>query len=242
MPFTFSHPALILPLAYLSKRWFSLTGLIIGSMIPDFEYFIRMRMSSQYSHTISGVFWFDLPLVILVAFIFHNIIRNSLYSNLPRFLQERLITFIDFNWNSYFKQNWIVVIISALIGIFSHLLWDSFTHETGYFVEKFTSLNNNIILLSSPVPVFRILQHVSTLTGGIILFFVIINITKGNKEPRKINISYWLIFIFIIISVLAIRLLTGLDYKLYGQVIVNLISATIIASIVTPLIIKIRRT
>ncbi|WP_262496247.1 DUF4184 family protein [Flavobacterium piscis] len=39
MPFTFSHPAIILPLKYLPKNWISLTGLIIGSLTPDFEYF-----------------------------------------------------------------------------------------------------------------------------------------------------------------------------------------------------------
>jgi hypothetical protein len=42
MPFTFAHPAIVLPLKHLPKRWYSLTGLIIGSMTPDFEYFIRM--------------------------------------------------------------------------------------------------------------------------------------------------------------------------------------------------------
>lgn len=41
MPFTFSHPAIILPLSYLPKKWFSLTGLIIGSLIPDFEYLLE---------------------------------------------------------------------------------------------------------------------------------------------------------------------------------------------------------
>ncbi len=51
MPFTFSHPAIILPLKYLPQNWFSLTGLIIGSLTRDFEYFIRMKVRSNYSHT-----------------------------------------------------------------------------------------------------------------------------------------------------------------------------------------------
>ncbi len=135
MPFTFSHPAAILPLAYLPKRWISLTGLIIGSMIPDFEYFIRMKPFSQYSHTILGVFWFDLPLAILIAFIFHNLVKNSLFNNSPAFLQVRLADYKNLDWNNYFRKNWLIVIISILIGTFSHLLWDSFTHET-VFLSK----------------------------------------------------------------------------------------------------------
>ena len=83
MPFTFSHPAIILPLTYLPRRWFSLTGLIIGSLTPDFEYFIRMTPYSLYSHTLSGLFWFDIPLGLLLCFIFHNLVRDSLCSNLP---------------------------------------------------------------------------------------------------------------------------------------------------------------
>src|SRR6478609_2941554 len=103
MPFTFSHPAIILPITYLPRKWFSLTGLVVGSLTPDFEYFIRMRVQSDYSHTLSGLFWFDLPLGILLAFIFHNIVRDSLFENLPLILKSRLIRFKQFDWNSYFK-------------------------------------------------------------------------------------------------------------------------------------------
>ncbi|MEB0248571.1 DUF4184 family protein, partial [Mucilaginibacter sp. 5B2] len=61
MPFTISHPAVILPLNYLPKRFISLTALVVGSLTPDFEYFIRMKVQSDYSHTLPGLFWFDLP-------------------------------------------------------------------------------------------------------------------------------------------------------------------------------------
>lgn len=104
MPFTFSHPAIILPLTYLPKKWFSLTGLVIGSLTPDFEYFIRMRIKSDYSHTIEGLFWFDLPLGLLIAFIFHNIVRDSLFDNLPTFLNSRISKFKQLKWNEHFKK------------------------------------------------------------------------------------------------------------------------------------------
>jgi hypothetical protein len=51
MPFTASHPAIILPLIYLPGKWISLTGLVIGSMTPDFEYFERMSVQSDYSYS-----------------------------------------------------------------------------------------------------------------------------------------------------------------------------------------------
>ncbi|OTG97935.1 hypothetical protein B9T24_00750 [Acinetobacter sp. ANC 4654] len=46
MPFTFSHTAAV----FLFKPWLnklSLTGLALGCMAPDFEYFLRMRMQGS---------------------------------------------------------------------------------------------------------------------------------------------------------------------------------------------------
>ena len=144
MPFTFSHPAIVLPLTFLPRQWFSLTGLVIGSLTPDFEYFLRMRIQSNYSHSISGLFWFDLPLGILLAFIFHNIVRDILFDNLPTILKSRVMKFKMFDWNNYFKRNWLVVTISVLIGAGSHIFWDSFTHDQGYFVQTIPVLTNTV--------------------------------------------------------------------------------------------------
>ena len=106
MPFTFSHPAIILPLNYLPKKWISLTGLVIGSLTPDFEYFIRMKIESNYSHTFWGIFWFDLPLGILLTFIFHNIVKTELFKNLPKELNQRFVTEEELNWSNYFAEKW----------------------------------------------------------------------------------------------------------------------------------------
>src|SRR5580765_7324040 len=105
MPFTFSHPALVLPLIKARLK-LSATGLIIGSMIPDFEYFIRMTDISKYSHTLTGIFWFDIPLALFVCFIYHLVVRNSLFDNLPSFLKERVSAYKGFDWSGYFQKNW----------------------------------------------------------------------------------------------------------------------------------------
>jgi hypothetical protein len=121
MPFTFSHPAIVLPLENISGKTLSLTGLVIGSITPDFEYFIRMKIQSNYSHSLPGLFWFDLPLGLLLTFIYHFIVRNQLISNLPKILNRKLSAFKHFDWLTYFKQNWIKVIVSILIGAALHL-------------------------------------------------------------------------------------------------------------------------
>ena len=129
MPFTFSHPAIVLPLAKASRRWFSLTGLVVGSIAPDFEYFIRMKVSSIHSHTHPDLFWLNITVGIAIAFIFHRLARNRLIDNLPSFLAYIFSPFKTFDWLHYYQQHRLQVILSILIGAASHVAWDSFTHE-----------------------------------------------------------------------------------------------------------------
>lgn len=234
MPFTFSHPAIVLPLTFLPRQWFSLTGLVIGSLTPDFEYFLRMRIKSNYSHTIDGLFWFDLPLGLLLAFIFHNIVRDSFFDNLPTILKSRFSVFRQFDWNGHFKKNWLVVTISILIGAASHIFWDSFTHDHGYFVQTIPELQNSVGFLGRQIPILKILQHSSTLLGGLVIAFAIYKLPTNKTENENINLKYWAILTGLTLTIISIRLLIGLDYREYGNVIVTAISAGLISLTITP--------
>lgn len=234
MPFTFSHPAIVLPLTYLPRQWFSLTGLIIGSLTPDFEYFLRMRIKSNYSHTIDGLFWFDLPLGLLLAFLFHNIVRNSLFDNLPTFLKSRFSAFRQLYWNEHFKRNWFVVTISILIGAASHILWDSFTHDHGYFVQTIPTLQNSVDFLGGQIPILKILQHSSTLIGGLVIAFAIYKLPTIKTEKENVNLKYWIIVTGLTLTIISVRLFTGLELKQYGNVIVTAISAGLISLTIIP--------
>lgn len=235
MPFTFAHPAIVLPLNYLPKRWISLTGLIIGSMVPDFEYFIRMRVKSDYSHTVPGLFWFDLPLGLMLAFVFHNLVRNHLFANLPPFLRRRWQVYQQFNWNSYFSKNWFVVIVSLVTGSASHLFWDAFTHTDGYFVNIFPVLSSRGILLGTEVPILKIMQHTSTFLGLLILAWVIFRMPVHSALKHNGNRKYWLVFGAVTTGILAIRFFVGLSLTEFGNLIVSAIAAVNGAAILTPL-------
>lgn len=238
MPFTFSHPAIILPLSYLPKRWISLTALIVGSMTPDFEYFLRMKVQSIYSHTIPGIFWFDLPLGIIITFVFHTMVRNALFLNLPKQIKTRLLTYQTFDWTNYFRYNWFVVIISLLIGIASHLFWDGFTHDHGHFVEIIPSLKNKVNLFNLQIPIFKILQHSSSLVGALLIVLAIRKLPVSRIENAQINYKYWQILTIIALIIILFRFLTGLEYYEYGAVIITSISATFIGLIFTPILIN----
>ncbi len=235
MPFTFSHPAAVLPLTYLPKRWISITGLVIGSLVPDFEYFLRMRVYSSYSHTWMGLFWFDLPLTIILAFIFHLIVRDSLIDNLPKFLNRRLLVFKNFNWTRHFKENILIVIASILFGVATHILWDNFTHEHGQFVQSIEGLQNTFTIAGYLIPAYKILQHTSTIIGGLIIIFALFHLPKDISQTEKKSVfPFWLLVSMITLAVLAGRLLTGLDYRQYGNLIITMITGGLIGLVLTP--------
>ena len=238
MPFTFSHPAIILPLRYLPKSWFSLTALVIGSLTPDFEYFLRMKVKSDYSHTLNGVFWLDLPLALLLTFVFHNLTRNFLFQNLPVFVKNRILIFTDFNWNAYFKRNWFIVLISLLVGIFSHILWDAFTHKHGYFVNHFEILKNTLTIAGTEIPFWKIAQHLSTLIGGIIIIFAFSKLQKGFHSNTYISKLYWSSVILFSVMILILRFTLNPKTLNIGNFVVSFIASFLIAITVAPLIIK----
>lgn len=197
-----------------------------------------MRIKSNYSHTIDGLFWFDLILGLFLAFIFHNIVRDRLFDNLPTFLKSRFSSFKQFDWNKYFKRNWLIVSISILIGATSHIFWDSFTHNNGYFVQTIPALQNSIDLLGRQIPILKVLQHSSTLLGGFLIVFAIYKLPSNKTENVNTNLKYWTIFLSLTLTIIAIRLLSGFDIKQYGNLIVTGISAILISLTLTPLLIQ----
>jgi len=206
MPFTFAHPAAILPAKYFPKKWISYTALAIGSMTPDFEYFFRMRNLGIYGHTWTGLFWFDLPIAFILTLIYHAFVKNSLIDNLPLMFRQRLSCFKDLNWFGHLKQNFLSVLICLIIGIATHILWDSFTHRTGYFVTHIPWLLKNTEIFGIGQVRFYILQVVSSSVGLILLFYALFMLPKDKTVGRKNILWYWLTVLCIMVGIVSLRI------------------------------------
>jgi hypothetical protein len=260
MPFTFSHPAAILPAKYLPEKWISLTALVIGSITPDFEYFIRMRNFGEYGHTWSGILWFDLPLAFALTFIYHAFVRDELIDNLPRILRKRVIGFKSLNWPGYVKGHLGIVLICLIIGIVSHVLWDGFTHRTGYFVGLMPWLNENTYIFGGiGYSRFYVLQQISSITGLVLVLYVLFRLPADESVSKKNITGYWLVAGILTILITTIRVYLGLhrlpleqfrhifslefylnyfNHALAEDFIMAVISAFLLSLIITPLIIK----
>jgi hypothetical protein len=223
MPFTFSHPAIILP--FLRTKKLSATGLIIGSMSPDFEYFIRMKVQSDVSHTFLGLILFNLPVGFLVALMFHEVIKRKLIENLPSFFQHRLEILKNLKWLDYLKANFFYVLISILIGAFSHLFWDAFTHESGYFVQKMPFL----LCKMNNIPLYKIIQHLSSIIGMIFILYYIYKLPVVKQTMIRPNWKYWVLVFVLTFVFISIRWTFGLSFNQIGNVVVSVLSSLILA-------------
>ena len=174
MPFTFfSHQAIVLPAKMKLPRLVSGTALVIGSMAPDFTYFLRARPPWHSAHTIPGQFIYCLPETLIVVWLVRNVIAGP--------LSERLSDGGDFHLHDYGTlaiprswPYWLKVIPSALLGSFSHIAWDSFTHVDGWSARRL-GFDHLVVctVAGHPLLLYKLLQHGSSVIGAAITLFLL---------------------------------------------------------------------
>lgn len=171
MPFTPAHPAIVVLLVRWFPNWFSLSALVVGSLSPDFEYFVRLRPARSISHDLIGIPLLCVPTGLLVFIVFERIMKRPLLRILPLGLQARL--------QHYAKptplkspQDWLIVLGSLALGALSHLFWDAWTHDNGWFVARLPLLSQEVL---PNLRIFKIFQHMSTLIGLSLLSYWSVN-------------------------------------------------------------------
>lgn len=166
MPFTLSHAAAAFP---FRRTRLILSAMIIGCFAPDFEYFVPFAHHGAFGHTWLGVLILDLPLSLFALWLFRRYAKEPLAACLPASARERLqLGPRSLAINSL--SGLALIVFSILVGIATHLFWDSFTH-TGYW------LSDHLPILSRKVPLplfgwrpwYAILQYISSAVGILVL-------------------------------------------------------------------------
>jgi len=179
VPFTFSHPAAILPIHSKWREWLSLPPLVIGSLIPDAGYYLPMpEHYKANAHTWSGALLFSLPVGIVVLLIFYWIAPEIVYL-LPSPYREVLEPRVAAPMTSLGEA--LLAFCGLVIGVETHILWDSFTHQTGWLVERVAFLRSPF--WGGAVPVFYALQVLSSVAGLCILVYVLERWTRAQMTP-----------------------------------------------------------
>ena len=233
MPFTPAHPAIILPLLKLGSRQLSATALILGAVAPDFEYFLKMDVNSVHSHTLTGLFYFDVPLTVVLAFVFHLVVKKNLIQNLPVFFQMRFHPFISFDFKAYFRDRYGVFLVSALIGSASHLFWDGFTHLDGFFVQNMPYVYKDRVFpfQGARYPLWYALQHISTFAGLTIILLAMIFMKPHPVHVVKPRWKYWIIIALLTMLIVLIRFNFNVQSIPIGRFVVSTITACCVAFI-----------
>jgi len=166
MPFTISHVAAALP---FQRTRLIPSALVIGCMVPDFEYFLRFYPGGGFGHRLPGIFLLDLPLALATLWLFHAYAKEPLYSWLPQSVRRRIrlgpATPPFENLGQF-----VLVLLSILIGIATHILWDSFTHPTLWLYPRWQFLRRTVqVPLYGPMEHARVIEHLSSVFGALIL-------------------------------------------------------------------------
>ncbi|MFF2885472.1 DUF4184 family protein [Paenibacillus sp. NPDC057967] len=232
MPFTFAHPLYAAPLKLAKPGWFSLTGLILGSMSPDFEYFIALEPYQTFGHSGLGLLLQAIPLSLLFAFLFHYVIKLPLAEHLPGIfgISGKAKELMDrYPWRMRGWRDGLVFLVSVVIGFSSHVFLDAFTHLSGYFVVRWAALNETVFGL----PVYKLLQHGLSLTGlAVFGIMVLIWLRRPASEAaqNKSRVSvrakwlYWSIVGITAAVTVACKLLFSTSANYIGILVVSPIS------------------
>jgi hypothetical protein len=162
VPFTISHAAAVLP---LSRTRLPMAALMIGSMSPDFAYFLPAG-PGLLSHSVTGLFSFCWPVALCVWLLFVYLLETPTLALLPEGWQAAFPR----SDHALTPRNLALASIAVILGAATHILWDSFTHANAPMVDQIPLLESSSIqLFGKQFPLFRFLQHLSTVLGLVAL-------------------------------------------------------------------------
>ncbi len=199
MPFTISHAAAVLP---LQKTRLPLAALMIGSMSPDFAYFLPGEPLREHTHSIAGLFWFCWPVSVALWLLFVRVLEQPTLALLPD------------RWHARFAPSDREISVKTLarasaaviLGAATHILWDSFTHRGTAVVDALPALHSVAFHVNGwRIRWFMVLQHLSSVFGLLALLIWAWRLPPIHSFPRSLPSAshatrLWAVAILIAVS------------------------------------------
>jgi hypothetical protein len=172
MPWTFAHPAIVLPIMALPAvrklaRPVYVLAAMLGALSPDFGYYLGSLGPKLAAHSFLGSVLLCIPMVWLVVLL---LLASYRFLLLPlasphQQIWHRWLTDARQNCTA---QNAVWISLCIWCGALSHIAWDHFTHRTGWAVLHWPGVFD--ARLGAKLAVYELLQHLSTLIGSVALF------------------------------------------------------------------------
>jgi hypothetical protein len=163
VPFTGSHPAVVLPLL---RTPLPASALVLGSMAPDLPYYLPVPFPWP-THGAVAVVTVDLLLGGLAWALWHGLLSAPALATAPGPLRDRVAGTVPLGLASRLASvRRVALLVAALVvGAASHVLVDEFTHPRRWGTAHIAALSENW----GPLPGYRWLQYAGGLVGGLVL-------------------------------------------------------------------------
>jgi hypothetical protein len=153
----------------------------MGCFVPDFPYLISLTPRMFYGHTFPGMFLLDLPLALLALWLFHAFIKQPMLMFLPRGFRRRLRTSVN-TFSFWPAERFSLIVLSVLIGIATHLLWDAFTHRASWIYENWIFLRTPVLLPHiGEMEMYKVLEYLSSIFGIVVVGLWIVHWYRTGK-------------------------------------------------------------
>lgn len=209
MPFTPSHAIVALPFV---RTPLVPAAIAIGAMTPDISLFLRnVGLNYGFLHDPVNVVWTAL-LALVLFLLWRVLLRPATLELLPDWVSTRLpagwgasglragveaLTRDDRpRYRGARSLYPVLLVLSAMLGVLSHILWDAFTHESRWGVDLLPALANSW----GPFDGYKWLQYASSALGllGLAIWAALWlrRATPRTHAPRilptVVRVAWWL--------------------------------------------------
>lgn len=179
MPFTFAHPAAVLPL----RRFLWFPGLVAGSVVPDVAYYLPVPGGADASHSVVGVVGVDLLLGVVLLLLGSAVVAPLLALCSPGWRARVPPPHLVARFTSWRAR--VMALVSLTVGAATHLVWDSVTHTDGVAVRQWSVLRLSVV---GPHRLYNVIGYVSSL-GGLLLLGAFV--LRWYRRAPRVHGEHW---------------------------------------------------
>jgi Domain of unknown function (DUF4184) len=183
MPFTLAHAAAAIP---FRRTRLITSAVVVGCFAPDFMFYLTLRPRHRFGHTWTGAFVLDLPLSLLILWLFHRYAKEPLWHWMPKSFRQR-VTLGPRALPVKNLGDFALLLVSILVGIGTHMLWDSFTHPDYWPYRHWSLLRDSIVLpIVGSVECYTFFQYASSVIGTLVILVWFLRLPKtGTSSPPQ---------------------------------------------------------
>ena len=218
MPFTPAHAIAALP---FRRTRLNMPAIVIGCLSPDFEYFFRLAPQGSFGHTWLGVLVADLPVSLLVLWLYQCYLKAGLYAVAPGLFPFREVERKAGPIARGLMQ-WVIIVASVLLGAVTHIVWDAFTHRHLWPYNHIAFLRTHIPVFHWRVDTCNFLQAASSVAGMLVLLVMWARWVEASRRPGMPTVRRLGVVLAAMALLIAVLRAVAMAY-LFGKLVLTII-------------------